>query len=68
MSLKAVHIMFVMVSTILCGGFGLWAFRAYRDEQGVAFLVAGAVSWALVVALFIYGRWFLKKLEGVSYL
>lgn len=68
MSLKTVHILFVMVSSILCASFGLWAFRAFWHDQGGGFLAAGLVSWLLVVALVIYGRWFLKKLEGVSYL
>jgi hypothetical protein len=68
MSLKAFHIVFVTVSIILCLGFGGWALNEFRVEQDVSALVIGVVSLLGCVILGLYGRWFLKKLEGVSYL
>lgn len=68
MSLKAFHIVFVIVSTMLTLGFGAWSIREFRATSDVAFLVGGIVSFVLAVALLIYGRWFLRKLQGVGYL
>jgi len=68
MSLKAFHIVFVTISTILCIGFGWWAIRDYNLNQETMSLVFGSLSLAGAIALVIYGRWFLRKLKGVSYL
>ena len=68
MSLKAFHIAFVAVSTVLCAGFGVWGIQSFRSDGDVAALVAGVGSLVGVVMLLIYGRWFMRKLRGVSYL
>ena len=68
MSLKAFHVVFVLVSTVLCLGFGAWAIAEYRSKGDLAALVGGLGSFAVCVALLVYGRWFLRKLKGVSYL
>ena len=68
MSLKAFHILFVTVSFLLCVGFGVWAVRQYLADGGFVYLVAGLLSLALCVVLLVYGRWFLNKHKGVSYL
>ena len=68
MSLKAFHIVFVAVSTLLCVGFGVWAIAEYRSHGDPGTLVAGVGSLSASLALVWYGRWFLRKLKGVSYL
>lgn len=68
MSLKAFHIVFVTVSIVLCLGFGVWGIHEYRAVQDVSALVAGIGSLLGCVVLGLYGRWFLRKLKGVSYL
>ncbi len=68
MSLKAFHIVFVTLSTILAAGFGAWAVRDYKSHGEVASHVIGIASLIGAVALVWYGRWFLQKLRGVSYL
>lgn len=68
MSLKAFHIFFITISTILSVCFGLWAIRNYNHHQETLSLVIGYASLAGAVALLVYGVWFLKKLKGVSYL
>ena len=68
MSLKAFHVFFVVVSTLLALGFGAWSVNDYsRTGQGgtlamgiAGFVAAGALVW--------YGFWFLRKLKNVSYL
>lgn len=67
-SLKAFHIVFVMVSTLLAGGFGAWSIREFRSDGSISTLVIGIFSLFACVALIVYGRWFLRKLKGISYL
>lgn len=68
MSLKAFHIFFVTISTILAIGFGLWAIREFTINHETVSLIFGSASLLGAVALVIYGRWFLRKLKGESYL
>jgi hypothetical protein len=68
MSLKAFHIVFITVSTLLFVGFGVWSLRMYQHSGGTANLAFGIGSLVGAVALVIYGRFFLKKLKSVSYL
>lgn len=68
MSLKAFHIVFVTVAAVLCVGFGVWAIRNYQANGDALSAVAGVGSLAGAVALVVYGRWFLRKLKGVSFL
>lgn len=67
-SLKAFHVVFVVVSTLLCLGFGAWAVREYRVGGDAMFLAGGVFSFVLAAALLVYGGWFLRKLRGVGYL
>lgn len=67
MSLKAFHVIFVTVSTMLAVGVGIWALREYSARQESGTLLFGLASLAGAVGLLIYGRWFLKKLKGISY-
>lgn len=68
MSLKAFHIVFVTVSMLLAGGFGLWAILQYRSTGDVGLLFGGVVSVLIFIAMGVYGRWFLRKLKNESYL
>jgi len=54
MSLKAFHILFIALATVLAAGCAWWAFA----NSITAF---GAASAASSVALFIYGIYFVKK-------
>lgn len=67
-SLKAFHVLFVIVSTVFCLGFGVWEIVDYRKRQDGTSLILGVASLMGGVALIIYGRWFLRKLKKQSYL
>ncbi|MDR3406663.1 MAG: hypothetical protein P4L99_29530 [Chthoniobacter sp.] len=54
MSLKAFHILFIALATVLAAGCAWWAFA-----NSIA--PFGAASAASAVALFIYGIYFVKK-------
>ncbi len=68
MSLKAFHIFFIVVSTLLCVLFGVWAVRDYRVSGSTMNLALGITSFVTGVGLVWYGRWFLRKLKHVSYI
>jgi hypothetical protein len=61
MSLKAVHLIFVTLLTMLSFGCAAWAFVAGRPFFGALGIAAGVV-------VIIYGIYFLKKLKKISYL
>lgn len=54
MSLKAFHILFIALSTLLAAGCAWWAFA----NSIVLFGAASAVS---AIALFVYGIFFVRK-------
>ncbi len=65
MSLKAFHIVFVTLSTLLAVWFSTWSFGQHRGGAGALYLVLGICGAVLVVALIVYGVWFLKKMKDV---
>jgi hypothetical protein len=68
MSLKAIHIIFIIASTLLAFGFGAWALHSYSISKSIADLIMGIASVAGGVVLLWYGKYFLKKLKNISYL
>lgn len=69
MSLKAFHLIFVIVSTLLSLGVGFWSIREYRlGGAGFSTLLIGLGCLVGAVGLIVYGRWFLRKLRHLSYL
>ena len=70
MSLKAIHLLFIAVSTLLCFGFSAWAYWAYTNEE-IGRQTNAIMGWSsalLGVVMLVYGRYFLRKLRNVSYL
>ncbi len=59
MSLKSVHILFIVLATVLCVMFGVWSLRT--DST-----VAAVVSFVVAAALVAYAVWFLNKIKGMS--
>ncbi|MGB0715557.1 MAG: hypothetical protein ACPGXK_06755 [Phycisphaerae bacterium] len=68
MSLKAFHIFFVIVCVLFAGGFGAWCIFRFLNVGDVSALIIGILTLAGGVGAIVYGKWFLKKLEGFSYL
>ena len=64
MSLKAFHLAFISLSTVMTFGFGAWTFI----EGSGNFTMYGLLSFLSGVALIVYGVKFLKKFRDVSYL
>jgi len=68
MSLKAFHVVFVVLSTLCALGFGVWSVADYMRTGSGGTLALGIAGFAAAVALVWYGFWFLRKLKGVSFL
>jgi hypothetical protein len=62
MSLKAFHILFVALSSLLCFGFAGWNIHRYQSGGGAGTLALGLGALGAGVALLVYGRWFWRKI------
>jgi hypothetical protein len=58
MSLKAFHIVFIVISVALTAGFGVWALKTDPGYPGW-----GKACLVVSVCLVVYGVAFLKKLQ-----
>ncbi len=68
MSLKAFHLVFVLVSILFTLTFGVWAVINYNTSEKVGELVLGIVSLVGTFVMSIYLFYFLKKFKHISYL
>ena len=69
MSLKAFHIVFIILSRGLALGCGAWLLVSGLSADGMKKDVFFGISSLIgAAALIFYGRYFLKKLKNVSYL
>ncbi|MEE2674011.1 MAG: hypothetical protein VX466_09455 [Myxococcota bacterium] len=68
MSLKAFHIVFIIVSTLVAVAFGAWAIRDFATSGSGLNLALGVASLVGSLALVRYGVWFLRKMKNVGYL
>ncbi len=68
MSLKAFHIFFIILSTLLAVAFGVWAVDDFGRSGNRVHLALGVGSFIASGVLVWYGVWFLRKLKHVSYL
>jgi hypothetical protein len=68
MSLKALHVVFIVASIVLALGFGAWSLKGYFDGGPGSYLWYGVGSFVVGIALIFYARAVLKKLKDISYL
>jgi hypothetical protein len=68
MSLKAFHVVFIAAALVLAGWTGRWSWNQWQSGAEGGWLALAAACAAAMVALVVYGVWFLKKTRGVSYL
>jgi len=68
MSLKAFHVVFIIICIILTAWFGWWGVNTYRHTAEMSTLMMGIASLIGTVVLIVYFRWFLRKLRNESYL
>ena len=63
MSLKAFHILFITLASLLSFAFSGWAFGAAEAGQGSDMRTAGYVAAGFGIALIVYGIWFWGKMR-----
>ena len=68
MSLKAFHLVFVTVTTMLAFVVAGWAVMQFLDTRQAGYLAAAAGSLAFGAAMVYYGKIFLKKFKDIGYL
>ena len=61
MSLKGVHLLLIVVSTLLSLAFAFWCLQQYRTTEGADMVVAGVASLLCGVGLASYATWFVKQ-------
>ena len=68
MSLKSFHVFFITASVLLTVGMGIRSLRTFLEAPSLSQFVWTLLAFGAALALIVYGRRFLKKLKGVSYL
>ncbi|HTD68722.1 MAG TPA: hypothetical protein VK846_19550 [Candidatus Limnocylindria bacterium] len=68
MSLKALHVVFIVASIVLALGFGGWSLNEFAQKGARSDLWFGIGSLAAGLLLIIYGKAMLRKLKDISYL
>jgi hypothetical protein len=63
MSLKGFHIVFIIFSTLLALGVGLWCVWVDLVEGTPIYLAGAIAAFVTAVALIIYGVWFYRKMK-----
>jgi ABC-type uncharacterized transport system permease subunit len=66
MSIRIVHIVFIIASTITAFGFAAWGIVEYQTTSSVADLAMALGSIAVGIALIVYGNKFFKKLKTLK--
>ena len=59
MSLKSVHVLFIVLATAMTVVFGMWSLRSYSTPAAVA-------AFVIAAALAGYGTWFVRKSKGMG--
>lgn len=65
MSLKAFHIVFVIVTTILSLFVALWGIREFAQQKSTGGLALGLVFLAAAIALMVYGKRVYAKFKEI---
>jgi len=63
MSLRWLHLVFILVVLVLTDMFGAWALFEFAHSHDRTLLVAGIGSFALGFAVVGYSLWFVRKLD-----
>lgn len=67
MSLKFVHLVFIIASLLLAGWVAGWCYIQYASTHETAMLVGGIASALAAGGLVLYGLSFIKKFRNVKY-
>jgi len=65
MSLRAFHIVFVVVTIVLSLYVALWGIREFTEQRSATALTLGVLFLAMAVGLMIYGKKAFAKLRDL---
>ena len=68
MSLKAFHLVFIVLSIVFAIIIGVWGVVNYGSSGKIAELALGIVSLVGAVGMSVYLYFFLRKFKHISYL
>jgi cytochrome bd-type quinol oxidase subunit 1 len=63
MSLRAFHIIFVIVTVALSLGIAVWGVQTYRDERSMTGLAMAVIFFATAAVGVVYGQKVYRKLK-----
>jgi hypothetical protein len=63
MSLRGFHIVFIVFSTLLALGIGVWCIWVDLVEGAPVFLAGAVGSFLAAIGLIVYGVWFYRKMK-----
>ena len=66
MSLKAFHIVFIIFSTLMALGTGVWCLWVNLVEGAPIYGVGAAASFIVAIMLMVYGFWFYRKMKRMG--
>lgn len=61
MNLRWFHALLIFLSAALAVLFGFWSLSQYRQNDGLANLVAAIMAFVVSLGLVAYDSWFLRK-------
>lgn len=68
MSLKAFHLVFIVLSILFSLAFGIWSVVNYGASDKIAELILGIISLLGALGMSVYLFFFLKKFKHFDYL
>jgi hypothetical protein len=63
MSLRGFHIVFIVFSTLLALGTGVWCIWIDLVEGAPVFIIGAICSFVAAIGLIVYGVWFYRKMK-----
>lgn len=63
MSLRTIHVLFILVVVVTADLFGAWAVRQHAQSPDTVLLVTGMLSFVAGFAAIAYGIWFVRKAD-----
>lgn len=67
MSLKVIHVLFIVCSILLTLGFGGWCLQTYLQEKQTMYLIFALLSVVALGGLVAYMFWFARKLKSGAF-
>ena len=66
LSIKDVHLIFIVACILVTVGFGVWAMNFYAQTHAAGYGITGIGAFGISVGLAIYAVMFLKKTRGIK--